>query len=76
MGGEVCRQKGRERGPWFEIECVKEVIISKEAKGQDVAFERNLLRAWAKYPGGKRRHQRYQAALTRNPNLVDFLTDE
>ena len=45
MGGEVCYQSTRERGPWFEIKCVKEI------KGEDATFERNLLRSWSKYPG-------------------------
>ena len=47
----VCYQKGRERGAWYEIKCVKETIISKESKGHDATFERDLLKAWAKYPG-------------------------
>jgi len=51
MGGEVCYQKGKERGPWFEIKCVKEIILSKEIKGEDATFERNLLRSWSEYPG-------------------------
>jgi len=51
MGGEICYQKGRERGPWFEIKCVREIIISKEAKGKDVSFERELLKSWSRYEG-------------------------
>ena len=50
MGG-ICRTKYKERGAWFEIKCVKNDIISKEAKGVDASFERKLLRAWAKVPG-------------------------
>ena len=46
MGGETCHQKGRERGRWYEIKCIKEVIINKEARGEDATFERGLLRAW------------------------------
>ncbi len=51
MGGEVCYRKGYERGPWFEIECVKQTILSKEDRGGDASFERNILTSWAKYPG-------------------------
>ncbi len=51
MGGEICYQKGKERGPWFEIKCVRETIMSKEAKGEDATFERNLLKAWSEYKG-------------------------
>jgi len=51
MGGEVCYQKGKERGPWYEIQCVKEVIVNKEARGEDATFERELLKSWSKYPG-------------------------
>lgn len=51
MGGETCHQKGREKGRWFEIESVKQVIINKEARGEDATFERNLLKEWAKYEG-------------------------
>lgn len=51
MGGEICHQKGRERGPWFEIKCTKEVIRNKEARGEDASFERALLKSWSKYPG-------------------------
>ena len=51
MGGEVCKHKGSERGPWYEIKCVRETITLKEAKGQDATFERGLLKSWSKYPG-------------------------
>ena len=51
MGGGICHQKGKERGAWFEIQCVKNDILSKEAKGEDASFERSLLKSWAKYPG-------------------------
>lgn len=51
MGGEVCYQVGRERGPWYEITCVRDIIVSKEARGEDASFERKLLKSWAKYPG-------------------------
>ena len=51
MGGEICYQKGRERGPWLEIKTVKDIIISKEKRGADAAFEYELLKSWSKYPG-------------------------
>jgi len=53
MGGEVCKRKGFERGPYYEIEFVKEVIIAKEAKGEDASFERDLLKSWAKHESYK-----------------------
>lgn len=51
MGGEICKIKGRERGPWYGIQCVKNDIISKESRGEDASYERELLESWAKYPG-------------------------
>jgi len=51
MGGEICKQIDKEKGPWLEIKRVKENIISKEKKGQDAMFERNLLKSWSKYEG-------------------------
>jgi len=50
MGGSS-HAKGKERGAWYEIQCVKNSIISKESRGEDASFERSLLRSWAKYPG-------------------------
>ena len=51
MGRQDCHKEYHETGNWFQIECVREDIISKEAKGQDASFERSLLKAWSKYPG-------------------------
>ena len=51
MGDKLSHKKGEEKGIWYEIKCMKEVISSKEAKGIDATFERNLLKSWAKYPG-------------------------
>jgi len=51
MGGEICKKEGSQRGPHFEIKCVKEVIVNKEARGEDASFERNLLKEWSKYKG-------------------------
>lgn len=51
MGGEICYQKGKERGPWYEIKCIKEVIANKKARGEDASFEEKLLKSWRKYPG-------------------------
>jgi hypothetical protein len=50
MGGS-CHTKGKEKGAWFEIECVKNDIIAKEADGEDASFERKLLKSWAKFEG-------------------------
>ena len=49
----VCKTKGHEKGAWFEIKCIKDIIISKESKGQDASYERGLLKAWAKVDGYK-----------------------
>ena len=54
MGGEVNHRKGHERGLWYEIQCIADTIKSKEAKGKDASFERDLLRSWAKYEGCER----------------------
>jgi len=35
----------------FEIQCVADVIKSKEAKKKDAAFERSLLSHWKNYEG-------------------------
>ena len=51
MGGEVCYQGGKEKGPWFEIQEVRKIIITKEADGEDASFERRLLRSWQNYQG-------------------------
>ena len=51
MRTRVCYQKDNEQGIRFEIKCVKDNILSKEAKGQDASFERGLLKSWSKYPG-------------------------
>ena len=51
MGGEVCYQRGKERGPWFEIQEARKIIITKEADGEDASFERRLLRSWSNYVG-------------------------
>lgn len=51
MGDRICFIKGREQGNWFQIECVKNDIISKESRGEDAKFERGLLRAWGKHTG-------------------------
>ncbi len=44
MGGEICYQKGKERGPWYEIKCTKDVIRNKAARGEDAGYERSLLK--------------------------------
>ena len=51
MGGEICYQKNYERGPWYKIQTVKDIIIWKESHNQDAGFERKLLKSWAKYEG-------------------------
>ena len=45
----VCYRKGYERGLWLEIQTMEDYIKSKESKGQDSRFERELLKSWKKY---------------------------
>lgn len=47
----VCYTKGKERGAWFEIKCIADIVRSKESKGKDASFERDLLKSWSKYRG-------------------------
>ena len=44
-----CKEEGKKIK--FQIQVVADVLKSKEAKGQDASFERELLRSWAKYEG-------------------------
>ena len=37
--------------PLLEIETIRKIIISREAKGEEAYFERDLLKSWSKYPG-------------------------
>ena len=46
-----CKVKGKEKGVWFEIKSVADIIKSKELKGQDANFERNLLKSWSRHEG-------------------------
>ena len=54
MGGEVCKTKGKERGPWYEVKTVYDVIISMEKQGNNASFERGLLKAWKHNPSYKK----------------------
>lgn len=45
----VCYQKGRERGIWFEIKCLKDVIKNKEGRGEDASFGKQILKSFLKY---------------------------
>ena len=47
----VCYRKSRERGAWFEVKSVQDVVRSKEEKGEDATFERELLKSWVNYKG-------------------------
>ncbi len=42
-------RKYHETGLWFQIQTVEEIIAIKEKKGEDVSFEKSLLRSWKKY---------------------------
>ena len=70
MGGEVCKRKGFERGPWYEIQSVKEVIIAKEVKGEDASFERDLLKSWAKYESYKSAKEALTSCGSALPALI------
>ena len=41
MSGGICKQKGKERGPWFEIKCIKEVIVNKKPKVKMLTLKGN-----------------------------------
>ena len=51
MGDKESHKKGEEKGNWYQIKCVKEVIAHKEARGEDTRFEKELLESWARYLG-------------------------
>ena len=40
-------------GARYQIQSIINVITAKEAKGKSAKFERELLEAWAEYPGYK-----------------------
>ena len=44
-----CHRKGHETGLWFQIQTVEEIIAIKEKKGEDVSFEKRILRSWKKH---------------------------
>jgi len=46
-------KQGRESGAHYEIQSVKDIILSKEAKGISAEFERGLLESWSKHKGYK-----------------------
>jgi len=50
MGGD-CHAKGKERGHWYEVQCVANDIKRKEARGEDAKYERSLLKSWSEYEG-------------------------
>lgn len=47
----ACKQKSKESGHRFQINCVKNDIIRKESRGDDASYERGLLKSWGEYPG-------------------------
>ena len=49
MGG-ISKAKGKQRGAYYEIQSVADIIRIKEADGKDASFERDLLKHWAKHP--------------------------
>lgn len=63
MGGELNFRKGYKRGPGFEIQCVREIIASKESEGQEATFERELLKSWSKYPGYEKAKEALSAGI-------------
>ena len=42
-------RKYHETGLWYQIKTVEEIIASKERKGEDVKFEKSILRSWKKH---------------------------
>jgi len=45
----VCYKKGSERGLWYEIQCIQEVIDSKTSRDEDCTLEKKLLKSYKKY---------------------------
>lgn len=45
------KKKGKQQGVWFQIKCVVDVIKSKESRGENATFERDLLKSWSGYEG-------------------------
>ncbi len=48
MGG-ASHQKGKERGLWFEIKCLEDVIRNKTKRGEDCKFEKKILKSYRQY---------------------------
>ena len=59
MSGGSCYRPGFERGPWFELKCLREIITGLESRGKSAAWERKLYAAWLK-------HQEYALADKNN----------
>ena len=53
MSDKISHKKGEEKGTWFQIKCVKDIVRDKEARGEDASFEKKLLKSWSKFPGWK-----------------------
>ena len=47
MGG-ICYHKGLEKGLWFEIKCLEDIVASKKKQGKDASFEKGILKAYKK----------------------------
>ena len=45
----ICKAKGREVGLWYEIKIIEDIIKSKESRGEDVSFEKRILKSHRKY---------------------------
>jgi len=72
MGGEVCHAKDKERGPWFQIQCIKDNIISLKSKGKDTTFQRELLKSWSKYPGWEGAKQALEECCNAPPHSCEI----
>ena len=44
----VCYKEGKERGTWYEIQCLENDIKTKEARGVDASHEKKLLKYYKK----------------------------
>lgn len=45
----ICYQKGKERGLWYEIKCIEDVVANKKARGDNAPFEKRLLKSYGQY---------------------------
>jgi len=48
MSGGVCHTKNKERGIYFEIQCLQELVDSPTARDEDKKLAKKILKCWSK----------------------------